>query len=143
MTPGGVRRGGVVDSEVMTPTRRWMCLLRPRNARRPKQDWTKPLLQPAVQFKWVELRPLLPQPPLGCGIHLRAPQQPLARGLRRVVPPLHLGSLPTLLLQLHGGQEEVVQRLPALPVERVDRLDQLRIFKAVVPQEPPDVRPVL
>src|SRR5690606_29229355 len=102
---------------------------------RPKQDWTKPLLQPAVQFKWVELRPLLPQPPLGCGIRLRAPQQPLARGLRRVVPPLHLGSLPTLLLQLHGGQEEVVQRLPALPVERVDRLDQLRIFKAVVPQE--------
>jgi hypothetical protein len=35
MTPEGIRDGGGVDSEVMTPARGWTCLHRLRNARSP------------------------------------------------------------------------------------------------------------
>ena len=100
--------------------------------KRSMQDCAQSLLQAPVQIKGVQCRPLISELALARGVHLRAPQQSFAGCERLVVSAFDLRPLAALLLQFCRRQEVVVQRLPALSVERVDWLDQLRVPQSIV-----------
>ncbi len=73
------------------------------------------LFQPLVQFKRVERGPLPLQSLLGLLRDACADQEPIARRLWKVVPPLDFRSVSVLGDQFHRRQEVVVQWLPHLP----------------------------
>ena len=95
----------------------------------------QPFLQSFVQCKRVQRGPFLAQFTLGRPSDLWAAQEPITGRLGAVVPSFHLRPVPILGFELHRRHEEVVLRLPNIPIQRVDGLQQSRIFEALVTQE--------
>jgi len=82
----------------------------------------EPLLQPVMKFKWIQGGSLGSQFRFGFRRDMVAFQKPVTGSLGLIVLAFDFRPVTTFGLQLRTRQKEVVQRLPDLPIQLVERV---------------------